>query len=182
MQFSPLEFNSRRSPVMGRGGIVSTSQPLATAAGLEILSRGRQRRGCRRGRRRRAQRHRADLHRDRRGYVRPVLRGADRAGQRPQRLGPRPCRPDAGAARERRACSAQACRPYHAHTVTVPGACAGWLRPARAARDASARARCLRRPSGWRRKGFPVAPLTVHLLAERGADRQLAICPQRRAS
>src|SRR5512144_839660 len=40
MDFAPLEFNSRRSPVMGRGGIVSTSQPLATAAGLEILSRG----------------------------------------------------------------------------------------------------------------------------------------------
>jgi gamma-glutamyltranspeptidase/glutathione hydrolase len=40
MRFPDLEFNSRRSPVMGRGGMVSTSQPLATAAGLEILSRG----------------------------------------------------------------------------------------------------------------------------------------------
>ena len=35
-----LSFNSRRSPVYGRGGIVSTSQPLATAAGLEILAKG----------------------------------------------------------------------------------------------------------------------------------------------
>ena len=33
-------FNSRRSPVHGKGGIVSTSQPLATAAGLEILAKG----------------------------------------------------------------------------------------------------------------------------------------------
>ena len=33
-------FNSSRSPIYGRGGIVSTSQPLATAAGLEILSKG----------------------------------------------------------------------------------------------------------------------------------------------
>jgi len=35
-----LAFNSRRSPVMGRGGMVASSQPLATAAGLEILARG----------------------------------------------------------------------------------------------------------------------------------------------
>src|SRR5215213_5167087 len=33
-------FNSHRSAIHGRGGIVSTSQPLATAAGLEILARG----------------------------------------------------------------------------------------------------------------------------------------------
>ena len=33
-------FNSRRSPVYGRRGMVSTSQPLATAAGIEILSKG----------------------------------------------------------------------------------------------------------------------------------------------
>src|SRR5512138_1473640 len=31
---------SGRSPVMGRGGMVASSQPLATAAGLEILSSG----------------------------------------------------------------------------------------------------------------------------------------------
>ncbi|MGW8251597.1 MAG: hypothetical protein ACWGO1_13205, partial [Anaerolineales bacterium] len=35
-----LEFNSHRSPVLGRRGMVATSQPLAVAAGLEILSRG----------------------------------------------------------------------------------------------------------------------------------------------
>src|SRR5215216_5878773 len=35
-----LNFSSRRYPVYGRSGIVSTSQPLATAAGLEILARG----------------------------------------------------------------------------------------------------------------------------------------------
>ena len=40
MKFSLPEFNSRRSPVMGRGGMVSTSQPLATAAGLGILAKG----------------------------------------------------------------------------------------------------------------------------------------------
>jgi gamma-glutamyltranspeptidase/glutathione hydrolase len=35
-----LAFKSRRSPVMGCGGMVASSQPLATAAGLEILARG----------------------------------------------------------------------------------------------------------------------------------------------
>jgi len=35
-----LPFISRRSPVYGRRGTVATSQPLATAAGLEILTKG----------------------------------------------------------------------------------------------------------------------------------------------
>ena len=35
-----LEFNSHRSPVYGLHGMVATSQPLAVAAGLEVLSRG----------------------------------------------------------------------------------------------------------------------------------------------
>ena len=35
-----FKFTSRRSPVYGRGGMVATSQPLAVAAGLEILSHG----------------------------------------------------------------------------------------------------------------------------------------------
>ncbi len=35
-----LNFSSRRSPVLGRQGMCASSQPLATAAGLEILRRG----------------------------------------------------------------------------------------------------------------------------------------------
>ena len=35
-----LEFHSRRSPVLGTRGMVATSQPLAVAAGLQILSKG----------------------------------------------------------------------------------------------------------------------------------------------
>ena len=35
-----LTFNSHRSPVAGRRGMVATSQPLAVAAGLEILAQG----------------------------------------------------------------------------------------------------------------------------------------------
>src|SRR5574341_2043519 len=37
---SSLPFNSRRSSVYGKGGMVATSQPLATAAGLELLAKG----------------------------------------------------------------------------------------------------------------------------------------------
>ena len=33
-------FASRRSPVYGRGGMVAASQPMAVAAGIEILSKG----------------------------------------------------------------------------------------------------------------------------------------------
>ncbi|MFN8403562.1 MAG: gamma-glutamyltransferase [Anaerolineales bacterium] len=35
-----INFNSRRSPVYSKHGIVATSQPLATAAGLEVLAKG----------------------------------------------------------------------------------------------------------------------------------------------
>src|SRR5512139_3871131 len=35
-----LTFASRRSPVYGRRGMVATSQPLAVAAGLEVLAAG----------------------------------------------------------------------------------------------------------------------------------------------
>jgi gamma-glutamyltranspeptidase/glutathione hydrolase len=38
--FSEVRFNSRRSPVLGLGGIVASSQPLATAAGLKALEKG----------------------------------------------------------------------------------------------------------------------------------------------
>ena len=35
-----LEFTSRRSPVLGRAGMVAASQPLAVAAGLKVLQMG----------------------------------------------------------------------------------------------------------------------------------------------
>jgi gamma-glutamyltranspeptidase/glutathione hydrolase len=40
MHFPELEFNSRRSPVFSKNGMVATSQPLAVQAGLQILSLG----------------------------------------------------------------------------------------------------------------------------------------------
>src|SRR5512143_2426898 len=40
MQMTNTSFTSRRSPVYSRNGIVATSQPLATAAGLALLAQG----------------------------------------------------------------------------------------------------------------------------------------------
>ena len=37
---TPLAFESNRSPVLGRRGMVASSQPLATEAGLQILRQG----------------------------------------------------------------------------------------------------------------------------------------------
>ncbi len=40
MNLPEFSFNSRRSPVMGRGGMVAASQPLAVACGLKVLEAG----------------------------------------------------------------------------------------------------------------------------------------------
>ncbi|MGC8781380.1 MAG: gamma-glutamyltransferase family protein [Anaerolineae bacterium] len=65
--------------------------------------------------------------------------------------------------------------PYHPYTITVPGACAGWC-------DLIARhgslplARILAPAIRLAEEGFPVAPITAHHWA-RGAERQLAHAP-----
>jgi gamma-glutamyltranspeptidase/glutathione hydrolase len=174
MQFAPLEFNSRRSPVMGRGGIVSTSQPLATAAGLEILSRGG---------------NAADaavaaaaalnvteptstgiggdmfaLYFDAQSRSVSALNGSGRA--------------PAALTLDRLAKEGlldDGLPPFYPHTVTVPGACAGWL-------DLLARHGTLK--SGevlapaihLAEEGFPVAPLTS-IFWRNAAKRQLATAP-----
>jgi gamma-glutamyltranspeptidase/glutathione hydrolase len=123
MKFSAPEFNSRRSPVMGRGGMVSTSQPLATAAGLEILLKGG---------------NAADaavaaaaalnvteptstglggdmfaLYYDSKTSTVTALNGSGRA--------------PSGLTLERLQKEGfDVLPPYHPYTVTVPGACAGW--------------------------------------------------------
>ncbi len=163
-------FNSSRSPIYGRGGIVATPQPLATAAGLEILSKGG---------------NAADaaiasaaalnvteptstgiggdmfaLYFDARTKQVTALNGSGRApaALTLDRL-------------KKEGLLTESLPSFHAHTVTVPGACAGWcdliekhgslsmgeiLAPAIRLAD----------------EGFPVAPLTSYFWA-RGADRQL---------
>ena len=165
-----LIFNSHRSSVYGRRGIVATSQPLATAVGIEILSKGG---------------NAADaavacaaalnvteptstgiggdmfaLYFDSQTKQVTALNGSGRAPATLtfDRL-------------KKEGLLADELPPYHPHTITVPGACAGWcdliekhgslsmteiLAPAIRLAD----------------EGFPVAPLTSYFWAG-GAKRQL---------
>lgn len=167
-------FSSRRSPVYGRNGIVATSQPLATAAGLEILAKGG---------------NAADA---------AVAAGAALNVTEPTSTGiggdmfalyysadtgEVTALNGSGAAPsaltldrlKNEGLLADSLPPFHAHTVTVPGACAGWC-------DLIARhgslsmgdvlAPAIRLASD----GFPVAPLTSYFWG-RGAARQLASAP-----
>ena len=169
----PLEFQSRRSPVLGRRGMVATSQPLAVAAGLEILRQG----GTA-----------ADaavataaalnvteptstgiggdcfaLYYDASTRQVSALNGSGRAPaaltlERLQREGYQDELP-----------------PYHAYTVTVPGACAGWC-------DLVGRfgrlemAAVLAPAIQLAQHGYPVAPLTARSW-QAGAANQLRTAP-----
>lgn len=167
-------FNSRRSPVYSRNGIVATSQPLATAAGLEILAKGgnaadaavaagaalnvTEPTSTGIGGDMFALYYSADT-----GKV-TALNGSGRApaALTLDRL-------------KNEGLLAESLPPFHPHTVTVPGACAGWC-------DLVAKHGSL--PLGdvlapairLASDGFPVAPLTSYFWA-RGAQRQLASAP-----
>ena len=163
-------FNSRRSPIYGRGGIVSTSQPLATAAGLEILSKGG---------------HAADaavaaaaalnvteptstgiggdmfaLYFDARTKQVTALNGSGRApaALTLDRL-------------KKEGINSDELPPFHAHTVTVPGACAGWCDLIEKHGSLSM-SEILAPAIRLADEGFPVAPLTAYFWS-RGADKQL---------
>lgn len=163
-------FNSRRSPVYGRNGIVATSQPLATAAGVEILSKGG---------------NAADaavasaaalnvteptstgiggdmfaLYYDAQTKQVTALNGSGRA---PAALTLDRLKSEG--------LFAESLPPFHAHTVTVPGACAGWcdLIEKHGSRSMS---EILAPAIRLADEGFPVAPLTSYYWS-RGADRQL---------
>lgn len=120
-----LPFYSRRSPVYGRNGMVATSQPLATAAGLEVLSKGG---------------NAADA---------AVAAGAALNVTEPTSTGiggdmfalfysadTKQVTALNGSGRAPAALTLDRMKqegffnelpPFHAHTVTVPGACAGWF-------------------------------------------------------
>ena len=164
-----LPFNSRRSPIHGRGGIVSTSQPLATAAGLEILAKGGNAADA-------AVAAGAALN-----VTEPTSTGIggdmfalyyagdtkrvtalNGSGRAPASL---------TLDRLKKEGFSTELLPFHAHTVTVPGACAGWFDliekyGSLAMSDILAPAIRL---AG---DGFPVAPITAKSW-QRGAERQL---------
>lgn len=167
-------FNSYRSPVLARRGMVASSQPLASQAGLSILMHGGNAADA-------AIATAAALnvteptstgiggdcfalyYEARTGQV-TALNGSGRA---PAALTIDLIRQQ-GLADEDAQAIAQAHR-FHAHTVTVPGACAGWC-------DLLARHGTLSLQEVFApaiqlaEEGFPVAPLTAHFWG-RGASR-----------
>ena len=161
-------FLSRRSPVMGRGGMVASSQPLATAAGLELLARGGNAADA-------AVATAAALN-----VTEPTSTGIggdmfalfyeagtggitalNGSGRAPASL-------TLGLLRKN---GMAGLPPYHPYTITVPGACAGWcdlLERQGTLSIAEALAPAIRLAE----QGFPVAPVTSHFW-RRAAERQL---------
>lgn len=163
-------FSSRRSPVYGRRGMVATSQPLATAAGIELLSKG----GTA-----------ADaavacaaalnvteptstgiggdmfaLYYDAKTKQVTALNGSGRA---PAALTLDRLKKEGFLADE--------LPPYHAHTVTVPGACAGWCDLIEKHGSLSL-SEILAPAIRLAEEGFPVSPLTSYFWG-RSTERQL---------
>lgn len=168
-----LAFASRRSPVLSRRGMVATSQPLAVAAGLEILAAGGNAADA-------AVATAAALN-----VTEPCSTGIggdafalyyegatgrvlalNGSGRAPAAL---------SLERLSREGFTQALPPFHAHTVTVPGACAAWCDLVEG-HGRLPLARVLAPAIRLAEEGFPVAPLTAHQWA-RGAARQLASAP-----
>src|SRR5688572_19569461 len=168
-----LNFSSRRSPVYGRNGIVATSQPLATAAGLEILAKGGNAADA-------AVAAAAALN-----VTEPTSTGiggdmfalyysADTkrvtalngSGRAPAALTLDRLKKDGFSIK---------LPPFHAYTVTVPGACAGWFDLIKKHGSLSM-AEILTPAIRLAREGFPVAPITSYSW-QRGAQNQLRSAP-----
>ena len=168
-----LVFNSHRSTLYAKGGMVAASQPLAVQAGLQILGRGGNAADA-------AVATAAALN-----VTEPTSTGIGgdcfalfyrAADQAIMALN------GSGRAPEKLSLSLLAKQgfgselpPYHAHTITVPGACAGWCDLV----DRAGRlpmSEVLAPAIHLAQQGFPVAPLTAHFWA-RGAERQLKFAP-----
>ena len=168
-----LTFNSRRSPVLGLKGMAATSQPLAVAAGLELLSMGGSAADA-------AVAMAAALN-----VTEPTSTGIGgdcfalyyeaRSGSVSALNGSGRLPAALSLERLQREGFGAGLPPFHAYTVTVPGACAGWCdlveRFGRLSMgDVLAPAIRLAE------EGFPVTPITAHFW-ERGVQRQLRHAP-----
>jgi gamma-glutamyltranspeptidase/glutathione hydrolase len=163
-------FESRRSPVLGKKGMIASSQPLATAAGLEILRAGG-------GAADAAVAVAAALN-----VTEPTSTGLGgdmfalyregRSGRIEALNGSGRCPAALDLGRIEKAGLSGGLPPFHPWTVTVPGACAGWL-------DLVERhgrlplATILAPAIALAEGGVPVAP-TTSWFWKRGAARQLA--------
>lgn len=163
-------FSSRRSPVYTRKGIVATSQPLAAQVGVQVLSIGG---------------NAADaavataaalavteptstgiggdcfaLFFDARSGLVTALNGSGRA---PAKLNLEILRKQG---------YVDEIPPFHPHTVTVPGTCAGWCDLVNSHGRLSLED-ILMPAIDLAEKGFPVSPITAHFW-KRGVERQLS--------
>jgi gamma-glutamyltranspeptidase/glutathione hydrolase len=165
------EFDSRRSPVVSRKGIVAASQPLAVAAGLEILAAGGSAADA-------AVATAAALN-----VTEPTSTGIggdcfalyyDAATRQVTALNGSGRAPMALSLERlaREGFTEPELPPYHPYTVTVPGACAGWCdlleRHGRLPLN-----RVLAPAIRLAEEGFPVAPLTSYFW-QRAAEGQLS--------
>ena len=168
-----LPFTSRRSSVYGRNGMVATSQPFATAAGLEILARGGNAADA-------ALAAGVALN-----VTEPTSTGiggdmfalyysADT--KRVTALNGSGCAPAALTLdRLKKDGFSTILPPFHAHTVTVPGACAGWFDLIERHGSLSM-AEILAPAIRLAREGFPVASITSNSW-QRAAQNQLKTAP-----
>ncbi len=172
-----FDFVSRRSPVMAHNGMVASSQPLATQTGVKILMAGGNAADA-------AVATAAALN-----VTEPTSTGLggdmfalfydaetkgvtalNGSGRAPAALTIELIEQQ-GLAPKIRNQKSEIINPFHAHNITVPGACAGWC-------DLIARhgtlplSKILAPAIELAERGFPVAPTTAHFW-QRGAERQL---------
>jgi gamma-glutamyltranspeptidase/glutathione hydrolase len=168
-----IEFDSRRSPVLGTRGMVATSQPLAAAAGVRVLAQGGNAADA-------AVATAAALN-----VTEPNMTGLggdcfalfydahtrqvsalNGSGRAPEKL---------DLDRLEREGFGRELPAHHAHTVTVPGACAGWC-DFIDRRGTLPMSEVLAPAIELAEAGFPVAPVTARLWAF-GARTQLRNSP-----
>ncbi len=173
MAAPPLTFASRRSPVYARHGIVASSQPLASEAGIEILRQGGNAADA-------AVATAAVL-----ALTEPTSTGLggdcfalvyDGASGKITALngsGRAPAGLTLDLLQEQG--FSKGVPPFHAHNVTVPGACAGWCDLAE--RHGSLPMATILGPAlRLATEGFPVEPITAFYWG-RAAERQLRAAP-----
>jgi gamma-glutamyltranspeptidase/glutathione hydrolase len=171
-----MNFASRRSPVVGVGGMVAASQPLAVAAGLDVLRGGGNAADA-------AVATAAALN-----VTEPTSTGLggdcfalfydaktknvyalNGSGRAPAAL---------TLERVHRDGFTESLDPFHPHTITVPGAAAGWCDLVEK-HGTLAMSDVLAPAIRLAEEGFPVAPITAYYW-DRGVQRQLKTAPNSR--